>query len=59
MIYSCDDGNDLFHAFLTLTCPSPYDVDILQYVNNIAIHQVQYIDTAKHNIVKHLHKGYS
>ena len=25
----------------------------------IAIHQVQYIDTAKHNIVKHLHKGYS
>ena len=24
MIYSCDDSNDLLHAFLTLTCPSAY-----------------------------------
>jgi len=24
MMYSCDDSNDLLHAFLTLTCPSAY-----------------------------------
>jgi len=24
MMYSCDDSNDLRHAFLTLTCPSAY-----------------------------------
>jgi len=23
-MYSCDDSNDLLHAFLTLTCPSAY-----------------------------------
>jgi len=24
MMYSCDDSNDLLHAFLTLICPSAY-----------------------------------
>jgi len=24
MMYSCNDSNDLFHTFLTLTCPSAY-----------------------------------
>ena len=24
MMYSCDDSNDLLHAFFTLTCPSAY-----------------------------------
>ena len=47
MMYSCDDSNDLLHAFLTLTCPSGC-IAICQY---IAILWVQYTDMAKYNIV--------
>lgn len=33
MMYSCNDSNDTFHMFLTLTCLQLTTVGVSQYVN--------------------------
>ena len=35
MMYSCNDSNDLFHTFLTLTCPSAYYNYVVSQYSNI------------------------
>ena len=51
MMYSCNDSNDLFHIFLTLTCPSAYYICCIAICQYVAMLWVQYIDMAKYNIV--------